>query len=107
MQPGGHADGDIDCLAVATKEVSEETGLREFSVIEGVFDVDIHRIPARRDEAAHLHYDVRYAFHQQYAQTPIGNHESIELKWFPVSQVATWSEPSLARMARKWMARKS
>lgn len=63
LQPGGHADGDPDLLAVARREVQEETGLDAFHpVTTRPFDLDIHSIPERKGIPAHLHYDVRFLF---------------------------------------------
>src|SRR5262249_47482966 len=60
LQPGGHCDGDPDVPGVATREVFEETGLQATLETEGIFDLDIHTIPARGDVPGHLHYDVRF-----------------------------------------------
>ena len=58
MQPGGHADGEFDLLAVALKEAREESGLvRIEPVSPDVFDVDIHEIPPFKDIPAHYHYN--------------------------------------------------
>ena len=60
LQLGGHADGDSDVLWVAMREVAEESGIEAVELVgDGIFDVDIHLIPARRDEPEHYHYDVR------------------------------------------------
>lgn len=49
LQPGGHADGDENILRVALKEAREETGISHFRVLkDGIFDIDIHTIPAGR-----------------------------------------------------------
>jgi len=61
LQPGGHCDGDNNVKAVALKEAQEETGLKNFKFkSDEIFDVDIHEFPARKNIAAHLHYDIRF-----------------------------------------------
>ena len=60
LQPGGHADGDGNLAAVALREATEETGIGGLAVVTPAIDVDIHEIPVRGDEPAHLHLDVRF-----------------------------------------------
>jgi hypothetical protein len=64
MQFGSHADGDPDLSKVALREASEESGFRQHkcSVLGGLFDIDIHPIPAnpKKNEPAHEHFDLRY-----------------------------------------------
>jgi 8-oxo-dGTP pyrophosphatase MutT (NUDIX family) len=60
LQPGGHADGEGDLGRVALREATEETGLEGLRLVRPAIDLDIHEIPARSDEPAHLHLDVRY-----------------------------------------------
>jgi 8-oxo-dGTP pyrophosphatase MutT (NUDIX family) len=64
LQPGGHADeADAGSLeATALREACEETGcrVRLHPSAPRPLDVDIHRIPARKDEPDHLHLDVRF-----------------------------------------------
>lgn len=64
LQPGGHVEAaDSDVLAAARREAAEETGLDALTLeVDGIFDVDIHRIPARPVEPAHEHFDVRFLF---------------------------------------------
>lgn len=64
LQPGGHVEPtDATLLDAARREVAEETGIALGPQLgAGIFDVDIHSIPASAKDGAHLHFDVRYAF---------------------------------------------
>ena len=103
FQPGGHCDGDPDVVAVAVKEVEEETGLRNVKLLqEGVFDVDIHLIPANSKDAAHNHYDIRFLFEADPAEELIINIESNDVKWIPVQEIKHLNDSeSIMRMVRK------
>jgi 8-oxo-dGTP pyrophosphatase MutT (NUDIX family) len=64
LQPGGHGDpGETTGEEVALREALEETGIAGLALDETAprpLDVDVHDIPARGDEPAHLHLDLRY-----------------------------------------------
>ncbi len=62
LQFGGHSDGDSNTLATAIREFHEESGIDiEPDLIGGIFDVDIHDIPAdQKWRPVHLHYDILY-----------------------------------------------
>src|SRR5262249_20603119 len=64
LQPGGHAEsGESTGEKVALREVEEETGLQAIALHPHAprpLDVDVHDIPARKDEPAHEHLDLRY-----------------------------------------------
>lgn len=121
IQLGGHADGDPDVLAVARREGLEESGLGMLEVIDAPFaldapgdgglplpfDVDIHEIPARRQEPAHFHFDVRYAFRAD-SRAVVTSDESHALAWVPVGELDRYTrDASVQRMARKWLTRRS
>ena len=107
LQPGGHADGDVDLTRVALREAQEETGVADLRVEEGIFDIDRHRIPARVNEPEHWHYDVRYVVRAGEDDRFVINEESNALAWRSVAEVAHDAsfDGSLRRMARKWLAR--
>ena len=107
LQLGGHADGEADVLAVATREAQEESGLSQVRPVSpAIFDVDIHPIPARGAEPAHFHYDVRYLLEADRAQPLAITPESKDLRWVPLTEVETLTtEESMVRMIRKARAR--
>ena len=64
LQPGGHADvlDNGQMARTALREAQEETGCRVHlhPTAPQPFDLDIHLIPERPNEAAHCHLDVRF-----------------------------------------------
>lgn len=109
LQLGGHADGDVDLVAVALREAEEESGLCDLAIERGIFDLDRHWIPDHRDVPGHWHYDLRYVVRccgdEQFAVSE----ESLALAWRDIAEMvgsADYDE-SLQRMARKWLARGS
>jgi len=107
LQPGGHADGDADVLAVALREGREESGIAELEALSPeIFDVDVHEIPARKGEPAHLHYDVRFALVAPAGAEFVVSEESHDLAWVPRAEVAHYNtDDSVLRMAAKWDTR--
>lgn len=107
LQLGGHADGDVDLVAVALREAEEESGLRDLTIEHDIFDLDRHWIPEHREVPGHWHYDVRYVVRccgdEQFAVSE----ESLELAWRDIAGMvgAPEYDESLQRMARKWLAR--
>ena len=102
VQPGGHADGETHLENVASREVEEETGLSEFLSENSILDLNIHPIPARKDEAAHYHYDVRYLFIANPALPLILSDESTDLRWIAVEGLKDFTrEESMFRMLEK------
>lgn len=103
MQLGGHSDGVPDPLEVALQEAREESGLDVVPVSTHVFDLDIHGIPARRQDPAHWHFDVRFALQVVGSETFRVSDESLDLAWVSIDQLETYTdEESVLRMARKW-----
>jgi 8-oxo-dGTP pyrophosphatase MutT (NUDIX family) len=102
LQPGGHADGEEDVLNVALREAQEETGLKNFKLLqEEIFDLDIHPIPARGGFPDHLHYDIRFLFEANIQEKIIVSDESHDVSWLALRQLNALNNPSLMRMANK------
>jgi len=103
LQLGGHADGDPDLRRVALREAREESGLCEIALARpAIFDVDVHEIPARRNEPAHLHYDMRFAFFADPAAPLVPSAESHEVAWVPLAEIERLGvDASLRRLIAK------
>ncbi|WP_234988819.1 NUDIX hydrolase [Tropicibacter naphthalenivorans] len=105
LQLGGHCDGIADTCFVAQKEAYEESGLSRIDLLRPeVLDVDIHEIPARGAEPAHLHYDVRFLFQARSRAFRVSS-ESLDLAWVPLSELAAYTDaPSVLRLRDKAVA---
>ena len=113
LQPGGHGEpGETRGESIAGREVAEETGItpRLHPTAPRPFDIDIHTIPARKQDAQHEHLDLRYLFVGDPAEalraeapegpavTPAGP----TLRWFKVEEALAMDvDPGLKRMIRK------
>lgn len=128
LQLGGHADGDHDLARAALREAEEESGLRDLVVDPMIFDLDRHEIPAhipvvsphgpaspsvfapgehrpaRGNEMAHWHYDVRFIVHASGSEEFAISDESHALAWRVIAELVEdpTADESLRRMARKW-----
>ena len=85
---GGHADGDLDLLKVAKKELVEETSISNFKVLNNGMPIDfltsavLTHIKRGKRVPDHLHYDPIYLFEiseSEKFQIAIGENSAI--KW--------------------------
>ena len=101
LQFGGHADGEGDLAAVAQRELIEESGITPAEFASSPFDIDIHPIPAHKDEPAHAHLDVRYLAIAPSGAEFVVSSESKALRWFTGPEaLAIGLDPSLERMVK-------
>lgn len=82
LQPGGHFELEDESLVdAARREIQEEVGIADCDVLEPLFDVDIHRIPAFGKEPEHAHYDLRVLFRARREEYAASN-EVTAARWF-------------------------
>jgi 8-oxo-dGTP pyrophosphatase MutT (NUDIX family) len=108
LNPGGHADGDPDLLAVALREAQEESGLRGLRVVTpALFDFDRHWIPDHGATPGHWHYDFRFLLEADPDEALQVSAESRDLRWFALAEVPALNpSESMARLIRKTAAGK-
>ena len=102
VQPGGHVEASDASVADASlRELCEETGARvtDIQTFLGIIDVDVHPIPAHKDQPEHLHYDVRFGFVMSENWEP-----GEDTQWMPAADVIAKLDPPTARLGRKVLA---
>lgn len=103
LQMGGHVEAGEHPADAALREGAEESGLTDLALLPGIFDLDVHAIPAGKGEPDHLHFDVRYLAH---TSTPdritIDRNESNDLAWVPLAAaIPLMNEEASSRVVRK------
>ncbi len=104
VQPGGHADGNANLLAVALSEATEETGMAGIRIWPAAIDLDVHQVDPPNEDA-HLHYDVRFLALAPGAAVVDANHESTAQRWAALEELESLGvDPGLRRMAETGLA---
>ena len=108
LQLGGHVDGEEHVERSALREAQEESGMAEFRFVPWSggelvpLDLDVHPIPARKQEPEHLHWDLRFLLQAAPGQALVTSDESNDLRWFGADELAAATdEESVLRLARK------
>ena len=87
IEPGGHIDpGDETLAMAAARELLEETGVAANLVDDGIFDIDVHEIPAAPGEPAHRHFNVSYLFEAEMTEV-VAADEVLDAAWVPFDLV--------------------
>lgn len=103
-QFGGHCDGEINIRNVAIREFHEESGIiLEPKIIGNIFDVDIHSIPARKNEPEHYHFDILYLWEVSESVEMQKEEGKVEdLRWVYIDDITQFSnEPKILRVMEK------
>lgn len=104
LQMGGHCEPEEAPVVAALREGKEESGLADLELVDdGIFDIDVHRIPAAKGEPDHYHFDLRYLAR---TSTPDAvsmlEDESLDLTWVPFHEaVVRMAEDGSTRAIRK------
>ncbi|MDR2976460.1 MAG: NUDIX hydrolase [Streptococcaceae bacterium] len=111
---GGHADGETDLLAVARREVEEESGLSRLTVLLDGQPISIedltvagHVHRTRGYVSAHLHLNVTFLFEADESDLLHKNEaETDGIAWIPIDEfVEKSTEPEMKRVYTKIISR--
>jgi len=108
LQLGGHVDGEAEVERACLREAQEESGMEVFTFEDWAggqlvpLDLDVHWIPARKDEPEHEHYDLRFLLQAGPSQELVISAESNRLEWAPLAALAEFTdEESVLRLHHK------
>jgi len=107
VQLGGHADVERIAQEVALREAREESGLPDLAFHDALLlddatprllDVDVHLIPARGEEAAHDHLDLRFLLTTRSPDAVVRDaRESKALEWVELDEARRRGDPGMRR----------
>ncbi|MCT4620656.1 MAG: NUDIX hydrolase [Marinisporobacter sp.] len=105
---GGHADGEMDLLSVAIKEVKEETGVKNiFPITWDIFSLDVlpvlGHIKREKYVSAHLHLSICFLMEADENDLLITKEdENSDVRWIPIKEVnECTNEPHMKKVYKK------
>lgn len=111
---GGHADGEEDLAKVALRELKEETGVENTTLVsKDIFSLEILTVDGHMKKGkyvpSHLHFNVTYLAEAEEGQMLIVNEEENKgVKWFSFEDVINAStEPWMVERVYKKLIKKS
>ena len=93
LQLGGHCEAEDETLAgAALREATEESGIPGLRLDPEPLHLDVHAVTCSLGVPTR-HFDVRFLLRAPVAVEPVRSAESIDLQWWPITQLPG-SEPS-------------
>lgn len=109
---GGHADGEEDLLAVAMKELEEETGVKNcHPVTPTIFSLDVLTVLGHKKRgnyvSPHLHLSVAYLIEaDENDLLMVKEDENSGVQWIPIDEINVYStEPHMHKVYEKLISR--
>jgi len=99
---GGHADGNVDLMAVALREAEEETGAQARPLSRDIFSLEVLTVNGHEKRgqyvSSHLHLNVTYLLEADpNKKIRIKADENAGVKWF-------WLDEAIEKCSEEWMA---
>ncbi|HEX2946114.1 MAG TPA: NUDIX hydrolase [Clostridia bacterium] len=103
LQTGGHTEEGENVKAAAIREAMEESGLTSLKFMsDNIFDIDVHRIPAKGEKPEHYHYDIRFLLEADEREEITVSQESKDVKWVELDKIEQFNDSeSIVRMKKK------
>ena len=94
LLPGGHVEEEDATLAdAARRETLEETAVTTLPMNVGLLvGMDVHGIPARKDEPFHLHHDLIFLLRAQAPEFAVTD-EAPRVAWSAMDELAQYAAP--------------